>query len=117
MLLPFAHVRNRGLFSNHWFENRLALEPEWHTTRDAADESLEALVALWKKERGRVERDGAEAPLEQAFIQPILEAIGWKLIYQTFLEGRRPDYALFASDDAKDAALGVDRTSPTSGRL
>ena len=74
--------------------------------------ALEALVALWKKERGRVERYGAEAPLEQAFIQPVLEATGWKLIYQTFLEGRKPDYALFASDDAMDAALRVDRTSP-----
>ena len=112
MLLPFAHVRNRGLFSNHWFENRLQREPDWDETRDAASEALDTLSALWKKERGRVERYGAEAPLEQAFIQPVFEAIGWKLIYQTFLEGRKPDYALFASDDAKDTALAVERTSP-----
>lgn len=111
-LLPFAHVRNRGLFSNHWFENRLPLEPEWSNAREAAVAAFDIVVELWKHERGRVELYGAEAALEHAFIQPVLEAIGWKIIYQTRLEGRGPDYALFISDEAKDAALRAERTSP-----
>jgi hypothetical protein len=32
--------------------------------------------------------------------------------YQTFIQGREPDYALFLDDEALDAALAVDRTSP-----
>jgi len=111
-LLPLSHVRNRGLFSNHWFENRLPLEPEWNELREQARSTLDALAELWKRERGRVERYGAEAPLEQAFIQPVFETLGWKLIYQTFLQGREPDYALFLDDGALDAALAVKRTSP-----
>jgi hypothetical protein len=112
MLLPFSHVRNRGLFSNHWFENRLTLEPEWNATRETAKHVLEELLGLWGQESNRVERYGAEAPLEHAFIQPVFQAIGWKLVYQTWLEGREPDYALFVSENAKDVALRADRTSP-----
>jgi hypothetical protein len=37
--------------------------------------------------------------------------LGWKLIYQTFLQQRRPDYALFLTDEDKDEALAEDRTS------
>src|SRR5688572_5689975 len=103
--LPFSFTRNRGLFSNHWFENRLPLEPEWAGLRDDALALLNDLLDLWNRERDRVERYGTEAPLEQAFIQPIFERLGWKLIYQTYLQGRRPDYALFLDDASKDAAL------------
>ena len=46
---------------------------------------------------------------EQGFIQPVL---GWKINYQTFLRGRRPDYALFLTDDALDAALAAGRQTP-----
>ncbi len=111
-LLPLSHVLNRGLFSNHWFENRLPLEPEWDELREQARSTLDALAVLWERERGRVERYGTEAPLEHAFIQPVFETLGWKLIYQTFLQSRKPDYALFLDDEALDAALAVERTSP-----
>jgi len=110
-LLPVTLVRNRGLFSNHWFENRLGLEPEWKELRDDARRALDRLAKLWETQRDRVERYRTEAPLEQAFIQPVFEALGWKLIYQTHLQGRKPDYALFVDDDRLDTALGVDRNS------
>lgn len=109
LLLPIDYIRNRGLFSNHWFENRLQLEPEWTELKNFSFEALNRLSELWTREKGRVQLYGTEAPLEQAFIQPALEILGWKLIYQTFLQGRKPDYALFANDAAKDAALNVDR--------
>jgi hypothetical protein len=111
-LLPIDYVRNRGLFSNHWFENRLQREPEWGDLSAASLDALDRLSDLWTREKGRVERYGTEAPLEQAFIQPALEILGWKLIYQTHLQGRRPDYALFTDDAGLDAALHVDRLSP-----
>jgi len=116
MLLPIRHVRNRGFFSNHWFENRLRLEPEWSEFREEARNVLHRLAELWKAEKDRVHLYGAEAPLEQAFIQPVFESLGWKLYYQTYLQGREPDYALFLDDTSKDRALRAGRDSPNFWR-
>jgi hypothetical protein len=110
--LPLGALRNRALFSGHWLENRLALEPEWAELRDEARGVLDGLSELWRVQRGRVENYGDEQGLEQAFIQPVLERLGWKLKYQTYLQGRKPDYALFVSDEALDAALTSGRNSP-----
>ena len=74
--------------------------------------ALETLATLWKRENRPGRRYGAEAPLEQAFIQPVLEAIGWKLIYQTHLEGRQTGRVRVRRRcDAKDAALARGRTN------
>ncbi len=75
-------------------------------------EVLGKLLALWREQRSRVDQYGNEQSLEQAFIQPVLQALGWKLIYQTHLRGRRPDYALFFDDTALDASLKANRLSP-----
>jgi len=112
LLLPISLVRNRGLFSNHWFERRLSLEPEWDGRREDSRETLNQVAELWKRERDRVERYGSEAQLERAFIQPVFEILGWKLIYQPFLQGSRPDYALFLDEAGMEAALDVDHKSP-----
>ena len=53
-----------------------------------------------------------EAGLEEKFIQPVFRALGWHLKYQTFLNGREPDYALFLNDDDLTAAINSGRTSP-----
>ncbi len=111
-LLPFGALRNADLFSNHWLEHRLPLEPEWTEFRAESDAALARAEDLWRRERGRVEQYGNEAGLEQAFIQPLFEILGWKLIYQTWLQGRRPDYALFFDDAAKDGALAAGRQAP-----
>lgn len=110
--LQFEPYRNSALFSSHWLESRLRLEPEWTDHRADAEAALSRLTALWERQRNRVERYGAEAPLEEAFIQPILELLGWNLNYQTYLQGRKPDYALFLSDADYDAALAEDRRAP-----
>ena len=41
----------------------------------------------------------------------LFEKLGWKLKYQTFLQGRKPDYALFLNDELLDRALQADRKS------
>lgn len=112
LTLPLGALRNRALFSSHWLENRLPLEPEWAELRDEARDVLENMSELWRVQRGRVEHYGDEQGLEQAFIQPVLERLGWKLKYQTFLQGRKPDYALFLNDESLDAALVSGRNSP-----
>ena len=110
--LPFSPLRNSELFSNHWLANRLPLEPEWNEVRQQARQVLEKLVALWEIQRPRVAQYGSEQALEQAFIQPVLKALGWKLIYQTHLRGGKPDYALFTDDASLDGALATSRLSP-----
>ena len=107
--IPFGPIRNSNLFSNHWLEYRLPLEPEWNELRQDAEAILDRLGKLWKREQNRVEQY-SEGGLEQAFIQRVLEELGWKLVYQTHLRGRKPDYALFLDDRSKDAALALDRT-------
>ena len=111
LLLPFGPVHNVGLFSSHWLEHRLALEPEWQEQRDEAGDVLRRLAESWKVQRNRVERCGDEQGLEEGFIQPVLRELGWKLKYQTFLQGREPDYALFLDDAGLDAALAAGRTA------
>lgn len=110
--LPFGPVHNVGLFSSHWLEHRLELEPEWQELREEASDVLRRLAELWKVQRNRVERYGDEQGLEEGFIQPVLRALGWQLKYQTFVQQREPDYALFLDDAALDAALAAGRTSP-----
>lgn len=111
LTLRLGPIRNSELFSSHWLRTRLPQEPEWTEFQQRATEALTELLQLWREQYGRVEQYGSEPSLEQAFIQPVLQALGWKLIYQTHLRGRKPDYALFLDDGALDASLRVNRRS------
>ncbi len=110
--LPFGPVVNRNFLSNNWLEQRLPIEPEWTELRAASRDAAAKLIALWQREKTRVERYGDEAGLEEKFIQPILEILGWSLKYQTYLHGREPDYALFDEEAALDRALQEGRNNP-----
>ncbi len=111
LLFPFGPVRNSELLSNHWLEKRLPLEPEWNECREAAHHVLAELLDLWTTEEDRVALYKNEQSLEYAFIQPVFEALGWTIIYQTSLRGRRPDYALFPDESRQDSALQAGKTS------
>lgn len=117
LFLPFSPVRNRGLFSSHWLENRLPLEPEWDELRAEARDVLERMADVWRVQGPRVGHYGSEQQLEQGFIQPVLDLLGWRILYQTYLEGWRPDYALFADDASLEAALHAGHQSPDFWRL
>jgi hypothetical protein len=88
--LRLSPIRNSELFSSHWLNKRLPLEPEWSDSQERATEVLAQLLRLWQEQRSRVEQYGSEHSLEQAFIQPVLQALGWKLIYQTHLRLHNP---------------------------
>jgi hypothetical protein len=109
LLLPLYPLVNKNFLSSHWLEHRLSLEPEWKEYRSAAQEVLARLLSLWRVEKDRVARYGDEAGLEEKFIQPVFDILGWKLKYQAYLDGREPDYALFLDDAALDAALAAGR--------
>lgn len=112
LVLPLGPVRNSDLFSNHWLEHRLPLEPEWQELRADAERILNRLAALWQEQRGRVEHYEDEQGLEQAFIQPVLTELGWKFKYQVWVRGHEPDYALFLDNASLDRALQAGRKSP-----
>jgi Eco57I restriction-modification methylase len=112
MILPLSPVHNRDFLSNHWLEHRLPLEPEWHEERSAALDVLQRLQKLWQTQETRVGLYGDEAGLEEKFIQPVFEALGWHIKYQAFLDGREPDYALFLRDDDLHQAISAGRTNP-----
>src|SRR5205823_1774032 len=63
------------------------------------------LSKLWEKEQDLLAKYGNEQNLEYAWIQPVIEGLGWKLVYQTHLQQREPDYALFLSDTEREAAV------------
>ncbi len=109
--IPFGPLRNSNLFSNHWLEHRLKLEPEWTECRLSAVRLLGRLAELWRQQKNRVDQY-TEPNLEEAFIQPAFKELGWTLLYQTFLRGRKPDYALFFADQYLDRALSEGRKSP-----
>ena len=94
-IFQFGPLLNSGLFSSHWLENRLCLEPEWRELRQAAKDCLTRLAPLWQVQKPRVALYGDEDTLCQSFIAPVLEALGWKLKPQPLLQSREPDYALF----------------------
>ena len=94
----FGPAINSGLFSVHWLDTRLRLEPEWIELREESNAVLARLANLWRTERPRAPQYQGEQALEYGWIQPVLEGLGWKLNYQTSLQGRKPDYALFVSN-------------------
>lgn len=111
-VLSLGPLRNSEFLANQRLENRLPMEPEWREFRQRAQDAASRLINIWYAQANRVERYGDEAGLEHAFIQPVFEALGWKIKYQAFLDGREPDYALFLTDDDLDFAIQAGRHSP-----
>jgi Eco57I restriction-modification methylase len=112
LTFQFGPIVNSEFLSNHWLDHRLPLEPEWGELRKAAAEAAGKLITLWTREKTRVERYGDEAGLEEKFIQPVFEILGWSLKYQAYLQGREPDYALFTTDDKLNDAITAGRGNP-----
>ena len=82
------------------------------TGRDRPRSSWNVYSPCGARRRDRVKRYGDEAGLEEKFIQPVFKSLGWHLKYQTYLNRREPDYALFLSDDDLASAINAGRTSP-----
>jgi hypothetical protein len=98
---------SKSLFSLHYLATRLPDYPEW---REEVAERFAAVGKLWRM----AQEFGAswnEAQTEKAFIQPVLELLGWHYIVQTksMKHGRvsRPDYTLFADAATRDAAYSL----------
>jgi hypothetical protein len=93
--LQFGSAINHGLFSTHWLEHRLQLEPEWTELRVAAQVELERLSEIWKSERKRVERYQGEQALEYGFFSLSSKRWGGSPIIRRFSkEGSQAMYSL-----------------------
>ncbi|RLC65941.1 MAG: restriction endonuclease, partial [Chloroflexi bacterium] len=98
-------MQSKTLFSNHYLENRLPDHPEWD---EDAVPVFEAVRELWQHDHQHGD-SWNESQTEQEFIQPALELLGWAYVAQPQAHQagrvRRPDYALFPDQVAKDDAM------------
>jgi hypothetical protein len=108
---PTSVSRRRGdmqaktLFSQHYLQNRLPDHDEWQQDPRPV---FEAVRDLWQRAR-RYGDTWNESQTEQEFIQPMLELLDWAYVVQPKAHHagrvRRPDYALFPDETAKDDAM------------
>ncbi len=97
---------NRDLFSNHYLDHLLPESDPWVDIDDEAIENAYTEIRrIYDEQRPRVEGMN-EAPLEEEFIKPILDALGHTYAVQEEVrEVRRyPDYAFFADEAVKSDA-------------
>ncbi len=97
---------SKSLFSEHYLTRRLPEYPEW-TENEAAEKLRAQFRELYNQTKNGLERAN-ESQTEEDFIKPALLRLGWHTIVQ---QGRRragvlerPDYVLFASDQAREHA-------------
>ena len=109
--------KNVGLFADTFLENHLTISNQSYVQRNWETDDLPEFYALyeWMLSTWNDLRDVlptlSEAQLEQEWIRPILERLGWKYDVQaTFKKyGKKqiPDYALFASKEDWKKARGA----------
>ena len=108
------YFKNNGLFSENYLVNHLGKSTEpflmraWETEGLADFSALyEWMLSTWQERREEFEKM-KEAQLEEEWIRPILQRLGWEYIVQPDLtrHGKRqiPDYALFEDATSKKKA-------------
>ncbi len=103
--LPDA-VKNQSLFSDYYLESVIVDQPRWVDT-PGIESDYAAIKELFNTFTPNAENRN-EAQTEREFIQPMLERLRHVFEVQPTLQTpqgtKRPDYAFFASGDARDAA-------------
>jgi len=98
---------NRDLFSNHYLTEHLPETEQWNeVSTDELESAFADIRELYESERDRVE-DYNEAQLERNFIRPVFERLGitFEIEESVQEDQRRPDYAFFASEEAREDAF------------
>jgi hypothetical protein len=98
-------MQTKTLFSHHYLQKRLPDHPEWDEDPRPV---FEAVRELWRHARQHGDTWN-EAQTEQEFVRPALELLGWAYVVQPKAHQagsvKRPDYALFPDERAKDEAM------------
>jgi len=100
---------NRGLFSDHYLENRFPERADVQALQEEADEAFQSVRDRYQS-RAEEAENWNEAQTEDKFIKPILEdVLGWSREVQPHVQkqGRagRPDYALFTTEERRATAV------------
>ncbi|MCS4139530.1 hypothetical protein GGQ13_002985 [Salinibacter ruber] len=100
---------NRGLFSDHYLEERFPERDDVQALQQEADAAFDQLRDLYRRVASEVETWN-EDQTEDNFVRPVLKnVLGWARKVQPHVQkqGRkgRPDYALFTSDDRRTTAV------------
>jgi len=108
-LTPASYLfQNRGLFSDHFLQERLLEWKEWKVNEDL-DHFRSDLLALYEAKKPILPHLN-EAQTEDEFIKPVLDFLGYANSYivqastKIGQQTNRPDYALFPDTSTKDKA-------------
>ncbi len=100
--------QNRGLFSDHFIQERLPEWKEWIVNEDL-DHFRSDLLALYEAKKSILPHLN-ETQTEDEFIKPVLDFLGYANSYivqastKIGQQTNRPDYALFPDTSTKDKA-------------
>lgn len=102
-------LHSHGLFSSNYLQRHFASSADFPSAKDV--ESLHRdLLALWKEKATGLARQG-EAHTRNAFLDPVLKALGWQFIPEANLPHgptrKRPDYVLFPDSERAEQAAGA----------
>jgi len=100
-------LTNRDLFSNYYLEEHLPETDDWEPENEAVfEDAYNEVQSLYESERSNFENYN-ESQLEKNFIRPVFEALGHVYeVEETVERGRRrPDYALFGTEDVREQAI------------
>lgn len=99
---------NQNLFSNNYIENRLTSSALWNAQKDKAAIVFEEIKTAYDAIKALQLGSGEEAGLEDKFIRPVLNALGFEWDVQPTTERgtrkKRPDYALFSDRAVHETA-------------
>jgi len=107
METDFKFVTNRDLFSNYYLKEHLPETDDWELAEDnEISEAYDQIKSLYEDESGNFENYN-ESQLEKNFIRPVFEKLGHSYeVEETVERGqRRPDYALFKTEDLREQAI------------
>ncbi|MBC7221234.1 N-6 DNA methylase [Candidatus Bipolaricaulota bacterium] len=102
-------VNNQGLFSDYYLTELVREDEFFRASAKDAEAVWRAIRSIYDKVKAQLPASN-EAQVEQLFIRPVLDALGYKDSYAVqpdvpSPEGRRsPDYAFFANPDDLAAA-------------
>ncbi len=93
------YLNNQNLFSNNYLLNRLPETDLWKTQKPKSSIAFEEIGKAYESIKSLNLGPGEEAGLEDKFIRPVLQALGYEWDVQPTtnrgLKKKRPDYALF----------------------
>jgi hypothetical protein len=106
---------NQNLFSNNYLEHHLPTISLWEEQRKKINDVFEAIKKSYEIIKALKLGPGQEAELEDKFIRPALNTLGYEFSVQPFTQRgykkKRPDYALFKDSHSLETA-SKDRENP-----